>query len=315
MAITITLTDDDAADYLRYKNRGGISAAELKEIQVPLVKEPELPKPVSAPSALCIVDVAPAPTAPEDTTDSSLDLASVFGASAPTPPPPAAPVAPPTAPPAPPVEPMAAAPVAPTMPTPIPPKLDVDKMPWDGRIHASTQSFNKDGTWRLKRGISDELLATVTAELKATMALPGPATVADPRQQTIVWPHHPDYVPPAPPPAPPAPPAPPPLPTSSAASSAATVPPPPPPSTIAPTTAVPAPPPTIAAQPAAAPAPSGSAIGFTQLVQTVVQRKTAGTLNQEQIDMALGLVGIKSLPLLTSRPDLIPTVAAALGIA
>lgn len=54
-------------------------------------------------------------------------------------------------------------------------KLDSKQFPWDERIHASSKTFNKDGTWRGKRGVTAELIAGVEAELRKLMAIPSPA--------------------------------------------------------------------------------------------------------------------------------------------
>lgn len=48
------------------------------------------------------------------------------------------------------------------------PDFDSAGMPWDERIHASSRATVADGTWRKKRGVSDELVAEVEAELVVT---------------------------------------------------------------------------------------------------------------------------------------------------
>lgn len=52
-----------------------------------------------------------------------------------------------------------AAPVEPTEP-------EQDLTGWDERIHAASKTRNSDGSWRKKRGVSDELVAAVEAELR-----------------------------------------------------------------------------------------------------------------------------------------------------
>jgi len=48
--------------------------------------------------------------------------------------------------------------------------LDKDGLPWDERIHSSSKAINQtDGLWRKKRGVSDELVAEVEAELRGLM--------------------------------------------------------------------------------------------------------------------------------------------------
>lgn len=64
------------------------------------------------------------------------------------------------------------------------PQTDSRGLKWDERIHSAERSFNKDGSWRNKRGVDKTLLAQVEAELKGSA------------QQTTVLPL------PTPPPAP-----------------------------------------------------------------------------------------------------------------
>jgi hypothetical protein len=61
-------------------------------------------------------------------------------------------------------------------------EVDVNGIPWDSRIHASTKATNKDGSWRNKPKVDPTVLADVTAQLKALMALPTPdaPAVVDP---------------------------------------------------------------------------------------------------------------------------------------
>lgn len=78
---------------------------------------------------------------------------------------PAAPVVP-TAPVAP------AAPVTQTAPAQETSKSDLDSkgLPWDARIHSDTRNKNADGSWRLRRNVDKDLVASVTAELKGGAA-------------------------------------------------------------------------------------------------------------------------------------------------
>lgn len=71
--------------------------------------------------------------------------------------------------------------------------LDKAGLPWDGRIHASTKATNADGTWRLKRGVSDLTVQSVTAELKRALG----ASATGP--QLVPAPPAPVAVPPPPP--------------------------------------------------------------------------------------------------------------------
>lgn len=136
---------------------------------------------------------------------------------------------------------------------------DAAGMPWDGRIHASTKSTVAGGVWRLKKGVDDTLVASVTAELRAAMA--APAVVAPP-------------------------------------------PPPPAASFVAPIPGITAPPP---------PPPAG-AMTFPQLMLKITSMPP-GAETQARVTAAVQSVGLPSLPMLASRLDLVPAVAAALGVA
>ena len=46
-------------------------------------------------------------------------------------------------------------------------ELDADGIPWDTRIHADSKAKIADGTWRKRRKLDPEYLASVMAELKA----------------------------------------------------------------------------------------------------------------------------------------------------
>ena len=49
-------------------------------------------------------------------------------------------------------------------------------------------------------------------------------------------------------------------------------------------------------------------------MKKITEGYTAKTLTQADIAVAVQLVGLPSLPMLASRPDLIPSVATALGL-
>jgi hypothetical protein len=55
---------------------------------------------------------------------------------------------------------------------------DKNGLPWDARIHASTKTFNADGTWRGRRNTDAAIITAVEAELRALMAIPAPATAS-----------------------------------------------------------------------------------------------------------------------------------------
>lgn len=96
-----------------------------------------------------------------------------------------------TAPPPPPPAPPAADPPVETAPPADVDGVDVDAngLPWDVRIHAGGHSKIKDGTWRKKRGVANEVVTVVEAELRQLMSIPAapaagppapPATAAPP---------------------------------------------------------------------------------------------------------------------------------------
>lgn len=86
-------------------------------------------------------------------------------------------------PPVPPAAPVASVPSAPVaVPPPAPAHgvaLDRDGLPWDARIHAASKTKIAAGTWKLKKGMSEQqaLVDGVKAELRATMAIPAGAPV------------------------------------------------------------------------------------------------------------------------------------------
>lgn len=57
-------------------------------------------------------------------------------------------------------------------------QLDSEGLPWDKRIHSSSKALNKDGTWRLRKNIKQELVEQVVAELRAKT--PSVATASSP---------------------------------------------------------------------------------------------------------------------------------------
>lgn len=100
------------------------------------------------------------------------------------------------------------------------PFRDAAGIPWDERIHASTKTTNKDGTWTRRRNTPDEVFDKVMAELKAantamTMAAaegltapaPTPEPPAAPSAAEAFTPPASVVIPPVPVPQPPAPPA------------------------------------------------------------------------------------------------------------
>lgn len=57
---------------------------------------------------------------------------------------------------------------------------DSSGLPYDARIHAETRGVNKDGTWKRRRNVSDEIVDAVTAELRATVGTAAPVATPAP---------------------------------------------------------------------------------------------------------------------------------------
>jgi hypothetical protein len=156
---------------------------------------------------------------------------------------------------------------------------DANGLPWDARIHTRTRSQTIDGVWKLQRGIDMTLVDTVMKEHKQLMALPQgkPATA-----------------PIAPPPAPIAPiaPASPSWPSS--------------PTALAPS--VPVTP--VAADPVNDPCPAD----FNTFIARISKHIAKGLLGAHQVKAICEEHGVASLPLVASRPDLIPQIAAAIDL-
>jgi len=71
-----------------------------------------------------------------------------------------------------------AEPIVPPVPQAVPDadvEVDINGLPHDPRIHASTKSKTQDGAWKKKRGVQDSLVERVTAELMGTV----PPSVVD----------------------------------------------------------------------------------------------------------------------------------------
>lgn len=80
------------------------------------------------------------------------------------------------------------------------PDFDSAGFPWNAEIHASSRATLADGTWKKKRGVSDELVAKVEAELRADHAVDLEVTEAEVKK-TLAAPDAPE-VPEAPVPEP-----------------------------------------------------------------------------------------------------------------
>lgn len=207
--LTVTFqfnTPAEAIDALsRLTQQGAIAFADRPDVGAPLVVPPSaaqvfggagVPVPPPAPSTAAVVPSPTAPVAPPP------GLPTPPPAAAPSVPSPAATAAAPTA------------PVAPTNPAGGV-EVDADGLPWDPRIHASSDKGGKpknaDGRWRQKRGLNDAALKKrVEDELRQAMNAPAAAAIAPPSPASSAGvPLPPPAAAPTAPSAPPTPPAPP----------------------------------------------------------------------------------------------------------
>lgn len=163
------------------------------------------------------------------------------------------------------------APSAPAAPAAPGVSVAVDKagLPWDPRIHSESKAINKgDGLWRAKRGRDETIVPGIEAELRALMAVQAPAPNVAPAAPTT--------------------------PVAPAAAPAA-------PESPAAPTAPPAP-------PAPAPASNGVPTNLGELMIKAQQAVNAGRMQMVDLTLAAQELGVAALPLLGTRPDLIPAV-------
>lgn len=162
------------------------------------------------------------------------------------------------------------------------PTVDKTGLRWDARIHSTPPKFIADGTWRAKRGVLPELVASVTAELRGIAGSGGGAGAG-----TAVMANFP-------------------------ATGAGTFTPP------APVVAAPPPPPPTAPAPVAPPTVYES---FVNWISEHIKAATKG-VNEEWVSQVLTQYGIqdgKVVNLQNAAPDLITSIrtaiAGALGVA
>lgn len=162
----------------------------------------------------------------------------------------------------------------PTPPPAAPAGVQLDKhgLPWDARIHSSSKATNADGSWRKRKGLNDDaMVARVEVELRAAQSAPA-APIAPPVPQpptlTVV-----PSVPFAPPP-------------------------------------VPSVPPPAAASPSVPAVPAGSApTTFLAFMQALGPHLASKRVTTEMVNEVLAAHQMPpGLPVLASRPDLIPSV-------
>lgn len=65
-------------------------------------------------------------------------------------------------------------------------ELDSNGTPWLQDVHATTKSQNKDGTWKKKRGVADDVLENAEAAARAKIAKTPDATLPTEEEQATV---------------------------------------------------------------------------------------------------------------------------------
>lgn len=187
------------------------------------------------------------------------------------------------------------------------PGLDLDSsgLPWDGRIHSDKRTKVAEGTWKVKRNTPPELVASVLREQQIAM---GQTNVAPAVPSPMTPPPAAVFAQPTPVPGVDVPFTPATYPTMNmpvpSAPFVASVEPP-----VAQAPIIP--PPSAGAAPVASP---NSAATFERLMAVIAPAFAQGLVNQETISKAVNSVGLPSLPMLAHRPDLVSTVAIALGL-
>ncbi len=194
--------------------------------------------------------------------------------------------------------------------------LDKAGIPWDSRIHSASKSINQtDGLWRQKRGVSPELVATVVGQLKQAQSVPGVPGVgthgssdldADAAKLTAMGGdagptvddvfganQHQGQVVGTPPTGKIIPPPPPRIDVTNLHSNGQET-----------VTGTPPPPP---------PTDTGEIDSLPRLLKFITEQKLAGKINQTHVQAALTALGIEGpLPVIASRPDLIPEMVKKL---
>lgn len=170
--------------------------------------------------------------------------------------------------------------------TPAGVELDSEGIPWDGRIHSSSKKkLVENGRWKLIRGVDKDLVEEIKAQLLEGLAAPVPAPVESAQTQGL----HPD-----------------PNPLSVAAVNHAIANAPKPP--VSEQMGKPAPAATTGTPAVVDAGPQIS--NFAQLMAAI----TSAGLKPDQINPVIQSLGIAAMPVLATRPDLIPAVALALGL-
>lgn len=173
-------------------------------------------------------------------------------------------------------------------------ELDKNGMPHDVRIHSENKAKVQDGSWRYRRNLDPAVKAQVEAELRAVMALPAGAGAAP-------APNAPSQAP---------------APSAPHSASAAPVPTPTPPAPGYAAPAAPSPLPSTPATGAAVPTATGSGVpinSFVDFVGRIGVLIAEQKLTQPEVAAACLANGVTDLPLLATRPDLVPNVVATVN--
>jgi len=153
---------------------------------------------------------------------------------------------------------------------------DAAGLPWDNRIHSRTKSKTSDGKWRYKREINDHIIQKVEGELRQALAAPiieETIEIVKPVEMPTVAAN--TYVPPPP---------------------------------VKPL--VDLMPPIIStppAPPAGTPAPS---MDFPALMQKITAALQSGKITSQTVISIVHKFGLPNLPVVGTRPDLVPAIAA-----
>ncbi len=155
---------------------------------------------------------------------------------------------------------------------------DVDSagLPWDARIHARNKAKKSDGTWRLKRSVDSVQESEVKAELREKVGLPAVEPI-NPMEAFK---------------------------SAEELGMVKTI-------TKSQIPPVPVPLPPIATSIAV---PNDGTLTFPQLVPMITSGIAIGKINDAQLQAVLQSFGLATLPALISRPDLVQSVATALGL-
>lgn len=160
----------------------------------------------------------------------------------------------------------------------VPGELDAAGIPWDARIHASTKTKKTDLTWKARRGVDQAVIENVTAELVAIAAVTPVVNLAA----------TPEVVAPV---------------VGATQAQAAAV--------FGGQQAAPVADNVTPIAGAVAEANTQTPQTWPEVMQVIVAKQNAGTLNQDALNAFLAANQVTAFPLLSNRPDLYPALLAA----